>query len=74
MPRKGVKLSETAKKKNVAAIRAWQKEHTESLAIRVRKEKAAAYRELAQRRGQSLSSIIWKHLDAECEKEGIPTK
>ena len=74
MPRKGVKMSEAAKKKNAAAIRAWQKEHTEALSIRVRKEKAAAYRKLAQCRGQSLSSIIWTYLDAECEKEGISTK
>ena len=72
MPRKGVKMSDAAKKKNAAAIRAWQKEHTESIGIRVRKEKAAAYRELARRRGQSLSSLIWSHLDEECSKEGIP--
>lgn len=72
MPRKGVNLSDEAKKNNVAAIRRWQKEHTEALAIRVRKEKADAYRGLAKRRGQSLSSLIWQHLDAECEKEGIP--
>lgn len=72
MPRKGVNLSDEAKKNNVAAIRRWQKEHTEALSIRVRREKANAYRELAKRRGQSLSSLIWQYLDAECEKEGIP--
>ncbi len=72
MPRKGVNLSDDAKEKNAAAIRRWQKEHTEALSIRVRREKANAYRELAKRKGQSLSSLIWKHLDAECEKEGIP--
>lgn len=71
MPRKGVKMSDEAKKKNAEAIRRWQKDHTEALSIRVRKEKADAYRELAHRRGQSLSSIIWQHLDSECRKEGI---
>lgn len=46
-------------------------ENTEALSIRVRREKAEAYRELASRRGQSLSSIVWQYLDGECEKEGI---
>lgn len=67
-------MSDAAKAKNAAAIRRWQKEHTEALSIRVRREKADAYRELAKRRGQSLASIIWQYLDAECEKEGIAIK
>lgn len=71
MPRKGVKLSEEAAKKNAAASAAWHKKNTEALSIRVRREKAEAYRELASRRGQSLSSIVWQYLDAECEKKGI---
>lgn len=71
MPRKGTKLSEDAYRKNVAASAAWHKKNTEALSIRVRREKAEAYRELASRRGQSLSSIVWQYLDAECEKEGI---
>lgn len=74
MPRKGAKMSDEAKKKNAESIRRWQKEHTEALSIRVRREKADAYRELARRRNQSLSSIIWRHLDEECQKEGIPTE
>lgn len=71
MPRKGVKMSEEALKKNAAASAAWHKKNTEALSIRVRREKADAYRELARRREQSLASIIWKYLDVECEKEGI---
>lgn len=71
MPRKGVKMSEEAIKKNAAASAAWHKKNTEALSIRVRREKADAYRELARRREQSLASIVWKYLDAECEKEGI---
>nr|DAT32193.1 MAG TPA: plasmid partition protein ParG-helix-helix, dimer, DNA binding, CELL [Caudoviricetes sp.] len=71
MPRKGVKMSEEALKKNAAASAAWHKKNTEALSIRVRREKADAYRELARRREQSLSSIVWTYLDAECEKEGI---
>ena len=90
MPRKGAKLAEEAAKKNAAATGGSYKKvatmeeafdgadivypKSWALSIRVRREKAAAYRELASRRGQSLSSIVWQYLDAECEKEGIVTE
>lgn len=73
MPRRGSKLSPEAKKKNTAATAAWHAENTEILkfSIRVRKGRAGAYRELAARRGQSLTGIIREYLDAQCEKENI---
>ena len=69
MPRAGTKLSANAKAKNVAAIKAWHDENTTKITIRVRKEKHKRYKELAERRGKSLSSLIQEFLDAECEKE-----
>lgn len=73
MPRRGSKLSPEAKEKNAAATAAWHSENTEVLkfSIRVRKGRAGAYRELAVRRGKSLTGIIREYLDAECEKENI---
>ena len=63
MPRKGVKMSDAAIAKQNEAIKAWHKEHTVQLCFRFRKEKAAAYKELAEKRGQSLSSLIQELLD-----------
>lgn len=73
MPRRGAKLSPEAKEKNTAATAAWHAENTEVLkfSIRVRKNYAGAYRELARKRGRSLTGIIREYLDAECEKENI---
>ena len=71
MPRKGTVLSETAKEKNRAAIKAWHDENTEKLCIRIRKEKARRYKELASRRGKSLAGMFQELFDAEGEREGI---
>lgn len=74
MPRKGVKLSDEAKAKNAEATARWHKENTEALSVRVRREQANAYRQLAKIRGQSLTSIIRDYLEDECKKEGISTE
>ena len=73
MPRKGTVLSEAAAQHQREATAAWHKEHTEVLkfAIRVRKDNADAYRQLAARRGVSLTSLIRDYLNAECQKDGI---
>ena len=71
MPRKGTKLSEEAAQRQREAIRAWHKENTVAITFRVRKEKQPLYKELAARRGVSLSKVIQDYLDAECEKDGI---
>ena len=71
MPRKGAKLSKEAQAKQTEAIRAWHKENTVAITFRVRKEKQPRYKELAARRGMSLSGMIQAYLDGECEKEGI---
>lgn len=73
MPRKGAKLSEDAQVRNAQAIARWHRENTEALSVRVRREQADAYRQLAKARGQSLTAIIRDYLEAECEKEGIRT-
>ena len=64
-------MSEAAQAKNREAIKAWHKEHTVAITFRVRKEKQPLYKELAARRGNSLSGMIQAYLDAESEKEGI---
>lgn len=74
MPRKGVKLSDEAKSKNAEATARWHKANTEALSVRVRREQANAYRQLARTRGQSLTSIIRDYLEGECKKEGISTE
>lgn len=73
MPRKGTKLSDEAKVKNAAATAKWHRENTEALSVRVRREQADAYRQLAKARGQSLTAIIRDYLEEECRKEGIRT-
>lgn len=73
MPRKGAKLSDEAQARNTQAIARWHRENTEALSVRVRREQADAYRQLAKARGQSLTAIIRDYLEAECEKEGIRT-
>ena len=71
MPRKGTVLSPEAAQRQKDAIRAWQKENTTALSIRVRNENAEKYLELLRRRGCSLSGMVIAFLDAECEKEGL---
>jgi len=73
MPRKGVKMSPEAQARSDAAAAAWHKENTEVLkfSIRVKKGCGAAYKELAARRGKSLTGIIRDYLNSECAKEGI---
>lgn len=73
MPRKGAKLSAEAQARQLEAIKAWHKEHTVAVSFRIRKEKHPLYKELAARRGVSLSGMIQAYLDAECEKEGLKT-
>ena len=69
MPRKGVNLSDEAKANNAYAIRRWQKANTDVLTIRVRKEQAAAYRELAKNKKTPLSKIIKDYLNSLLEQE-----
>ena len=64
-------LSEDAAKRQREAIKAWHAENTTKIIFRVRKEKHPRYKELAARRGKSLSGLIQEYLDAECIKEGI---
>jgi len=73
MPRKGANVSPEAKARNAAATARWHTENTEVIkfSIRVKKGCSGAYRELAQKRGQSLASIIKTYLDGECRSEGI---
>ena len=71
MPRKGVKMSPEAVKKNNEAIARWKVEHTDNLSVSVRKGKREAYKRLAQLRGTSVSALIQDYLDGECRKEGI---
>lgn len=73
MPRKGTKLSPDAQTRQNAAVDAWHKENTEVIkfSIRVRKDCAGAYKELAQRRGVSLTALIRDYLNSECSKENI---
>ena len=73
MPRKGTKLSPDAQARQDAAVDAWHKENTEILkfSVRVRKGCGAAYKELAKRRGCSLTALIRDYLNGECEKENI---
>ena len=69
MPRKGTKLSDEAQKKQSEAIKAWHKENTVVLNIRVRKEVAEDYRALARSRGLPLATLIKQLLEAELEKK-----
>lgn len=73
MPRKGTKLTPDAQARQDAAIAAWHRENTEVIkfSVRVRKGCGAAYKELAKRRGVSLTSLIRDYLNSECEKENI---
>lgn len=71
MPRKGVKMSPEAVKKNNEAIAKWKVEHTDNLSVSVRKGKREAYKRLAQLRGTSVSAMIQEFMDAECRKEGL---
>ena len=68
MPRKGVKLSPEAAARQAAAVRKWQKEKTSVLNVRVRKEKHEEYRQMAQRIGKPLATIIREYLDSLCEE------
>lgn len=68
MPRKGVKLSPEAAARQAEAIRNWQKENTSIINIRVRKEKHEVYRQMAQRIGKPLATIIREYLDSICEE------
>lgn len=69
MPRKGTKLSDEAQKKQNEAIKAWHKENTVVLNIRVRKEVAEDYKALARSRGLPLATLIKQLLEAELEKK-----
>ena len=71
MPRAGTKETPETKAKTAEAIKAWHAENTTKIIFRVRKEKHPRYKELAARRGKSLSGLIQEYLDGECEKEGI---
>lgn len=64
MPRAGTNLSDAAAAKQAEAIKKWHRENTTSICIRVRKEKAAAYKELANRLNKPLAKIIQEALDA----------
>lgn len=73
MPKKGTKLSEEAQARQKAATDAWHKENTEVIkfSIRVRSGCGGAYKELAARRGVSLTSLIRDYLNEQCQAEGI---
>lgn len=73
MPRKGAKLSPDAQARQNAATAAWHKENTEIIkfSVRVKKGRSLAYRELAKKRGESLTGIVKAYLDGECQKENI---
>lgn len=64
MPRKGVVLSPEAAARQAESIKKWQKENTTQLCLRVRKEKTEAYKELAEKKGVSLSALIQNALDS----------
>lgn len=69
MPRRGTVLSQDAKQKNDAAIKAWKQANMENLSIGLRKGKRDAYKRLAQARGVSVSGMIQAYMDAEYRKE-----
>lgn len=73
MPRRGTVLSPDAAERQALATREWHAENTELLkfTVRVPKGRRSAYRELAQARGESLTSIVKSYLDAQCAEHGI---
>lgn len=71
MPRKGTKLSPSAKAKQDAAISRWKVEHYDNLSVPLKKGKREAYKQLASVRGTSVSALIQNYMDSECEKAGI---
>lgn len=73
MPRKGARLSPDAAERQREAIKSWHDKNTEVLkfSVRVRAGCQDAYRELAHRKGVSLTSLIRDYLNALCAEEGI---
>ena len=69
MPRKGTKLSDEAQKKQNEATAAWHKANTVVIDIRVKREKADAYKALAQSRGLPMATLIKQLLDQELQRE-----
>ena len=69
MPRAGTKLSSEATAKQNEAIKRWHRENTTSICIRVRNEKATAYKELSKRLNKPLARIIQDALDSMIEKD-----
>lgn len=65
MPRKGTKLSEDAQARQKEAVKNWHKTNTVVIDIRVQREKAAAYKELAKKRGLPMATLIKELLDRE---------
>lgn len=55
--------------KQAKAQKAWHAKNTEYLNIGLRKGQRNKYRLLAERKGESLASIVKKCFDEECEKE-----
>lgn len=71
MPRKGTILSPAAAERQAAAAAEWHAKHYENLSVPLRKGKRDAYKELASKRGTSVSRLIQDYLDGLCAEEGI---
>lgn len=60
--------------KTYASQNRWKTEHYQNLSIALRKGKRDAYKELAKKRGTSVSAMIQAYMDEELRKEGIEIK
>ena len=69
MPRKGTKLSPEAAKRQAESIAAYHAEHYANLSLHLLKKKREAYKRLADARGESVSGMIQRYMDAEYFKE-----
>lgn len=69
MRKKRYNLKPETIQNQVEAQKNWHAKNTEYLNVGLRKGQKNRYRLLAERKGKSLSSIVKKCLDEECEKE-----
>lgn len=64
-------MTNEAKERQKASIKAWHEANYCTMAIHVRKEDRARYQRLAEDLGTSVRAMILNYLEAECKKNGI---
>ena len=69
MPRKNARLSPEALARDRAYTAEWKKKNTVIIPLQVRKGERERYKQLAARRGVSLTRLILSLLDAEDSKD-----